>query len=227
MDKELLILFLKSSKESHLIDINEIQENVSKSKINNFLNELQNNGIFLQPTIDGGFQITPEQRAQLVILGAINGLDLVRIIKELTWQEFEILTTMVGDEFGYLATTGLNFSTQDRKYQIDVVLRNKPYVLLVDCKHFGGTGKQSILRKATEEQIARAEAVSKNLEKLKTKLQIRKWNKIILIPMIITWLDDEVFFYEKVPVVPFSKLRSFFRNFYVFIEDIYQIPLEI
>lgn len=48
---------------------------------------------------------------------------------------------------------------------------------------------------------------------------------IILMPMIITWLDDELFFHDKVPVVPFPKLRSFLRNFYLYFENLYQIHI--
>jgi len=227
LDRELLLLTLKFTKEAPFVDVNELIQTTSNSRVKNFFKEIEGFGIILQPTIDGGYTITSEQRARLVILGALNGFDFEKIIKELTWQEFELLTTFVGDEFGYAASTGLNFSTEERKYQIDVILRNKPYVLLIDCKHFGGTGKQSVLRNAATEQIQRVEAVVAHLEKLQSKLRIRNWKKIVFIPLVITWLDDEVFFYEQVPVVPFSKLRSFFQNFYLYIEDIFQIVINI
>ena len=121
----------------------------------------------------------------------------------------------------------MNFSTDERKYQIDVILRNRPYIPLIDCKHFGGTGKQSVLKTAAQDQIMRVEAVAKSIQKLKPKLKIRKWKKAILLPMVITWLDDSVFFFDGVPVVPFNRLRSFFQNFYVYIEDIHKISLDL
>lgn len=201
-------------------------ETTSKRRVDTFLEELRLAGIFLQGTIDNNFSISPEQRARLAIVGRINGIDFERVINELTWQEFEIITTIVGDEFGYEAKTGLNFSTEERKYQIDVVLKNRPYVLLIDCKHLGGTGKRSLLKNAADDQLERAQAVRENINLLKNKLNISKWKKIVFIPLIVTWYDDEVFFHNDVPVVPFSKLRSFFRDFYVYFNDIAQFEFE-
>jgi len=105
------------------------------------------------------------------------------------------------------------------------VLKNNPYVFLIDCKHYGGVGKQSVLRKAVTDQIERVQAVANSNDNLKVKLNISSWKKIVLMPMIITWLDDELFFHDKVPVVPFPKLRSFLRNFYLYFEDLYQIHI--
>lgn len=218
-------MVLTKTKDVPYLLLDEMKEEASPSRVNAFLKEIEQIGIQLQPTIDGNFQITREQRAQLVIHGARNGADLDKIIKQLSWQEFELLTTMVGDEFGYVAKTGLNFSTNERKYQIDVILKNSPYIILIDCKHFGGTGKQSVLRTAATEQIIRTEALAANINELKGKISVRKWKKGIVLPMIVTWLDDSVYFHENVPVVPFTKLHSFFTNFYLYIDDILQIPV--
>ncbi|MHA1156046.1 MAG: hypothetical protein ACTSQK_08050 [Candidatus Heimdallarchaeota archaeon] len=225
MDRKLLLMVLKKTKDVPYLLLDELKEETTRSKINSFLKEIEQIGIQLQPTIDGNLQITREQRAQLVIFGARNGVDWDKIIKQLSWQEFELLTTMIGDEFGYVAKTGLNFSTEERKYQIDVILKNAPYIILIDCKHFGGTGKQSVLRNAATEQVIRTEALAANINELKGKISVRKWKKGIVLPMIVTWLDDSVYFHENVPVVPFTKLHSFFTNFYLYIDDIYQIPV--
>lgn len=220
-------MVLKKTKDVPYFLLDELKEETTRSKINSFLKEIEQIGIQLQPTIDGNLQITREQRAQLVIYGARNGADWDKIIKQLSWQEFELLTTMIGDEFGYIAKTGLNFSTDERKYQIDVILKNAPYIILIDCKHFGGTGKQSVLRNAATEQVIRTEALAANINELKAKISVRKWKRGIVLPMIVTWLDDSVYFHENVPVVPFTKLHSFFTNFYLYIDDIYQIPVNL
>ncbi len=220
-------MVLKKTKDVPYLLLKELKEETTPSRINSFLKEIEQIGIQLQPTIDGNFQITREQRAQLVVYGARNEVDWDKIIKQLSWQEFELLTTMVGDEFGYVAKTGLNFSTEERKYQIDVILKNSPYIILIDCKHFGGTGKQSILRTAATEQIIRAEALVANFNELKGKINVRKWKRVIVLPMIVTWLDDSVYFHENVPVVPFTKLHSFFTDFYLYIDDIFQIPVNL
>ncbi|NHJ32430.1 MAG: hypothetical protein FK732_06180 [Asgard group archaeon] len=225
MDKELLLLALKQSKDKPFILVDELIQVKNESKVNSFFEELKSKGFHFQVTIDDNYQITREQRAKLAILGFLNGIDFNKIINELIWQEFELLTTIVGDEFGYLAQTGLNFSTEERKYQIDVILKANPYVLFIDCKHYGGTGKKAVLKKAAEEQITRVQAVKENLDKLQEKISIKGWKKIILIPVIVTWLDDEIFFHEFVPVVPFTKLRSFFQNFYLYFNDIFKIKV--
>ena len=225
MDSKLLLAVLKKTKDVPYLVLNELKAETSIGRVNSFLKEIEQIGIVLQPTLDANLQITREQRAQLVIHGARNGIDFDKIIKQLSWQEFELLITMVGDEFGYVAKKGLNFSTDERKYQIDVILKKAPYILLIDCKHYGGTGKSSVFRTAAEEQISRAEAVVKNIDDLKSKIRIRKWESGLVLPMIVTWLDDSVYFHEKVPVVPFAKLRSFFTDFYLYVEDMLQLPI--
>jgi hypothetical protein len=225
LDKELLLLTLRQSKNEPFILVNELIEAKNESKVKTFFEELNFEGFQFQFTIDNNYQITREQRARLAILGFLNGHDFDKIINELIWQEFELLTTIVGDEFGYIAKTGLNFSAGDRKYQIDVILKASPYVLFIDCKHYGGTGKKSVLKKAAEEQVIRVEAVKENLDILQEKISIKGWKKIIFIPMIVTWLDDEIFFHQFVPVVPFTKLRSFFQNFYLYYDDIFKIEI--
>ncbi len=225
MDKDLLLLTLKQSKDNPFILVDELIEVKNESKVEAFFNELKAEGFHFQLTIDNNYQITREQRAKLAIVGFLKGIDFDKIINELIWQEFELLTTIVGDEFGYLAQTGLNFSTGDRKYQIDVILKANPYVLFIDCKHYGGTGKKSVLKKAAEEQIVRVEAVKENLENLQDKISVKGWKNVIFIPMIVTWLDDEIFFHDYVPVVPFTKLSSFLKNFYLYFEDIYKIEI--
>ncbi|MBN1331182.1 MAG: hypothetical protein JXA54_17050 [Candidatus Heimdallarchaeota archaeon] len=220
MDKELALLLLQQTKKEPFIIINELEEATTAKRVTNLLEELLKNGFVFQKTIDNNYQITREQRARLAILWAKNGIDFDRIIKELSWQEFEILTTIVGDEFGYESKTGLSFSTSERKYQIDVILKNKPYVLLIDCKHFGGTGKKSILKKAAEDQLDRIHAVKDSIDILKHKINVGSWKTLKLTPVIITWLDDELFFYEQVPIVPFTKFHSFLQNFYLYFEDI-------
>ncbi len=226
MDKELAILLLHQTKIEPFIIVKELEEMTNSIRVIKFLEELKANGFTFQKTIDDNYQITREQRARLAILWAKNGMDFDRIIKELSWQEFEILTTIVGDEFGYESKTGLNFSTEERKYQIDVILKNKPYVLLIDCKHYGGTGKKSVLKKAAEDQLERIHAVKDSIENLKQKINVSSWKTLKLIPIIITWLDDELFFYEQVPIVPFTKFRSFLQNFYLYYEDIFQLTID-
>ena len=226
LDRNLLTLTLEHTKDSQVLILQELEEETSKPKVTKFLSDLANYQIVLQPTIDDNLHITREQRAQLALLGAMQGIEFEKILSHLIWQEFEIITTIIGDEFGYQATTGLNFSTEERKYQIDVILKNSPYVLLIDCKHYGGTGKKSVFQKAADEQINRVKAVVENYDKLKVKINTKTWKKVILIPIIVTWFDDAVFFHNKVPVVPFSKLRSFFRDFYLYIEDIIQLKID-
>ena len=101
MDKDLLILLLRQSKEEPIINLSELEEVTNKNRVNSFFQKLESRGIKFQPTIDNNYQITREQRAQMAIMGAIDGIYFEKIITELSWQEFEILTTIVGDESGY------------------------------------------------------------------------------------------------------------------------------
>jgi hypothetical protein len=225
MDRKLLSEILKLTKNKEILIIKELEEYFPKERIEHFLSYLKTEGIAFQPTIDGNYSITREQRAQLAIIGAVNGLDFIEVIDGLSWQEFEILTTKVGDEFGYQAKKGLVFSDSERKYQIDVILSKNPYVLVVDCKHYGGTGKKAVLKTAAEEQKIRAQAFANSFTELQELIGLQKQPHMKIIPLVITWLDESLFFHDKVPIVPFGRLRGFFRNFYLYVEDIEQIKI--
>ncbi|MEA2071912.1 MAG: hypothetical protein U9O98_11570 [Asgard group archaeon] len=223
MDKQLLLKILHMSKEQTIISKNKLLESFNKERVKMFFQQLENNHFVFQPTLDNNYKISPQQRADLAIYGATHGIDFEWLIKELTWQEFEILTTSVGEEFGYEGMKGLNFSTSKQKYQIDVVLKKQPYIFFIDCKHYSLTGKKSVLRNAAKEQAARVQALTNNRDILQEKVGLTNWEKAVLIPLVVTWLDDEIFFHQKIPVIPFMNLRSFFRNFYLYFPDLRKI----
>jgi len=226
LDTTLLLLLLQKTREQPCLTLQAFEREPLRRKVRVLLQELRTQGFSFPPTIDGSYCFTKELRVRLTLLGAKEGLDFDVMVKFLSWQEFELLITVFGEEFGYSAKTGLHFSTPERKYQIDVVLKNRPYIFLIDAKHHRGSGKHSMLKDAVAAQIARCQAVQQQFAKLSQKLELEGWSKVVLLPLIITWRDEAIQFYERVPIVPIGRLRSFFQEFYLFFEDLFRLEFE-
>ena len=80
MDKELLILLLRQTKEEPVAILSDLEEMTNKNRVKSFFNTLTNKGLNFQKTIDNNYHITQEQRwyfclvdLSLIEYGIVNG----------------------------------------------------------------------------------------------------------------------------------------------------------
>ena len=94
--------------------------------------------------------------------------------------------------------------------EIDVIgLKNKT-LLVIDAKMWGvRSGKASALRTAIDKQKERTVRLSNQLDRLAKKMTKLKGGTYELIPIMVTWLVEEVEIHQGVPVIPVFKLNSF------------------
>jgi Holliday junction resolvase-like predicted endonuclease len=131
------------------------------------------------------------------------------ILNALTWQEFEEYVAAAFDLHDFAVHRGFRFAAK-RRYEIDVIAARKPILFCVDCKHYGiRFGKSSALRAAVEEQIERTEALATSFAAHQTALNCSGWHACMLLPLLVTMLDEELIFHEKVPIVPAARLNAF------------------
>lgn len=148
------------------------------------------------------------------------------ILDALTWQEFEDYVAAAFDLHDFAVHRGFRFST-NRRYEVDVVAVRKPILFCVDCKHYGiRLGKSSALRVAVEEQIRRTEALATSFAAHQAALNCMGWHACLLLPLLVTMLDEELIFHEKVPVVPALRLNAFLLAYDEQIDVLHTIKAE-
>ncbi|MCS7094070.1 MAG: restriction endonuclease [Candidatus Aenigmarchaeota archaeon] len=127
-----------------------------------------------------------------------NGLTLEEAFQTINWQDFEKVVAEIFEKHGFKSTINFVFKTE-KKYQIDVLAERGELIVLVDCKQWGKHRyKVSELKKAALRHKERCEEFKKIVE------DGRK-----LIPLIVTLLDECVYQFEGVYIVPLFKLNSF------------------
>lgn len=122
-----------------------------------------------------------------------------------SWQELE--------ELALKALEAHNFNCEFRKvftdrtrYEIDVLAKKDNITLAIDCKHYRKTkSRVSVLRREAEKHRKRCE-----------KYAEISGNKVV--PVLLTLLDDSLFYMEGCIVVPLRALNDFLLNCVYYVE---------
>ena len=150
-----------------------------------------------------------EVRIKTAIKALNQGRDPEEICRMLDWKEFEFLSLEAFKLSGYQAIKGFIFNSSGRRFQIDIISIRSNIILCVDCKHWAFSNWFSKLKEASENQLKRAEALSKNIELITKKFSIKISNKNYIIPVILTLGDPRTRIVEGVPIVSVLKLNDF------------------
>lgn len=124
-----------------------------------------------------------------------------------SWQEFEEFVKEILEKHDFEIKFREVFSDNKRKYEIDVVGYHPNFILSIDCKFYGASRRRTSRLK----QEAR-----KHLEK--TRILEESVNQKC-IPIIITFLDDELIMDENCLYIPVQKLNNFLNNIYFYLEE--------
>ncbi|MEM0101229.1 MAG: restriction endonuclease [Candidatus Methanomethylicaceae archaeon] len=137
------------------------------------------------------------------------GESLEEILKKEGWKDFEDLTSLILSENGFLTIKNFRFSYNKKRYEIDIIALEEPRAILIDCKHWKARyGKKSALRKAAHTHYQKCLNFSYKLSEIPI-IELKKWNKVIIIPTLITLYEEELREEEKVLIVPLFKIVSF------------------
>jgi Holliday junction resolvase-like predicted endonuclease len=135
------------------------------------------------------------------------------ILNALTWQEFEEFVANVLTFHEFQVLHRFRFSTQ-RRFEIDIIAGRKPILLCIDCKQFGvRLGKASVLRKASEEQLVRTQALANHFARFQIDLGCLDWQEPLFIPMLVTMLQEDIQFHGGIPIVPAAYMNTFLLQF--------------
>jgi Holliday junction resolvase len=131
----------------------------------------------------------------------IKGIEDLEIVSEgIIWQNFERLAAFIFEknDFQVKINTVKTFSKKRRQY--DVIAKRGNQTFLIECKKWAGNRyRLSALKRAIEQHKERT-AFYKNITEEDA------------VPIIVTLIEEEIQFYEGVPIVPIQKLNSFINE---------------
>ncbi len=167
-------------------------------------------------TQNGTMAVDREKRIDLAMLITEHGVEIAEVVKLMTWKDFEGLVASILSENSFACTESFRRrGTSDVKgMEIDVIGIRGHMSLSVDAKMWSVRGgKASALRTAAEKQKERTFRLTSQLPQLSKKIPSMMKGLYTIIPVMVTWLVEEVELHEGVPVVPVFKLNSFIQDF--------------
>jgi hypothetical protein len=150
-----------------------------------------------------------EERIELAIKALNLGGDPIEICKHLDWREFENLSVEAFQLNGYSVINNLTFSSNKKRFQMDVIASKNNSILCIDCKHWMYFYWFSRIKDAVKTHLNRTKALSNEIQILSSKLSLKSSKKIFIAPAIVTLSDPRRNIIEGVPIVSILKLEDF------------------
>jgi Holliday junction resolvase len=123
--------------------------------------------------------------------------DLAVVSEEVVWQNFERLAAFIFEKNNFRVTVNSVKTHNKTKRQYDVIAWKGNQTFLVECKKWAGNRyRLSAVKKAVEQH------------KERTTFYAAITNEDA-IPLLVTLIEEEIRFYEGVPIVPVQKLNGF------------------
>ncbi|MFX1519994.1 MAG: NERD domain-containing protein [Promethearchaeota archaeon] len=165
------------------------------------------------------FNLTPQSRLKLAFLLIKTGVDIENVAKYLDWKEFEAFTKDILLFHEFQVHSRVRFkSSKKKRYELDLLAIRNSIILCIDCKHWSSrAGKKYALKNAVEKQVERTIAFSKEMDF--SKLEIEKSDDLHLIPLLISWLVEDIKTYQNVPIIPIFQLSNFLNQIEVYKDE--------
>jgi hypothetical protein len=127
-------------------------------------------------------------------------------LDDITWQEFEEYIRDILSHHDFEVKFRKVFKAGDRGYQIDVVGYKKDLCICIDAKKYGrGRHRSSSLKNEAKKHYDRCVAHEDTF-------------KIRSIPIIVSWLDDDLMIENGCIFVPSFMLNDFLLNIYGYLD---------
>jgi hypothetical protein len=130
---------------------------------------------------------------------------------QLDWRDFEKFVAEIFRDHSFHTKQNFRFKTKSR-YEIDVLAVGSRQVFCVDCKEWSkGRNKKSGLLAAIEKQEKRLSELKKFF---RSNLIARRMlgvdvKKQKMLPLVVTWMQEDIVKENKTIVVPVWKLNDF------------------
>ncbi len=157
------------------------------------------------------------------------GAEIEEVIELLTWKDFEGFVAHILSENGFRCVESFRRrgTESDRGMEIDVVGVRGRIVIVADAKMWGiRSYKAAALKTAAENQKERTHRLIDLMDKIEDRLGGLSSGTYSLIPIIVTWLVEEVQIHDGVPIIPVFKLNSFLLSFDAFWDLMVSYPYQ-
>ena len=162
---------------------------------------------------NGVVELNREQRINLAVKAIRIGADAKTISEALGWLEFEELVAFVFEENGFNTHRRFRFNAEGRRWELDVLATQYPYVVCAECKHWTRGMGNTTARNIIETHVEKCEVFSRHIGDLLRRVKIQRWRNAIILPMTLTLSKTEMKIYRKVPSVNILMLPSFLDGF--------------
>jgi Holliday junction resolvase-like predicted endonuclease len=191
----------------------------------NLIEKLQNDGLlYLRREI---IEVNSLKRLELAFRAVELGGDVERVSSFLDWQEFENIAVIAFERNGYRVKKNLRFKHAGRRWEMDVVACKKPIAVCVDCKHWHQGMYPTATKRIVKEQVERTFALAESLPELAEKIGCVSWNRVKLVPAILSLVKARFKFYNKVPLVPVLQLQDFLTQLPAHIDSLKYFATQI
>jgi protease II len=148
--------------------------------------------------------------------------DLETVSEESLWQNFERLAGFIFEKNDFRVNVNTVKTLNKKRRQYDVITWKGDQTFLVECKKWAGNRYRLSALKS---------AILKHKERTAFYDSITNENAV---PIIVTFIEEEILIFEGVPIVPVLKLDAFINEFdnhadgtsYTVFEDEMAIPDE-
>lgn len=165
---------------------------------------------------DGPFRVSRDDRISLALEAISLGAEAESVIEWMTWKDFEgfIARVLNENDFKCVESFRRKGGVSVKGMEVDVIGVKGNTIVAVDAKMWGArSGKSSALMSAAQRQKERTSRLPDQIEKLSKKLGNMKPGSYTIVPVLVTWLVEDVDFHEGVPIVPIFQLNSFLLDF--------------
>jgi hypothetical protein len=150
-----------------------------------------------------------KDKLDTILLVMEHGCNPERLSKNLRWNDFELLTSLLIKSVGYTFERNVVFSNP--RAQVDVIGIFQKIALVIDCKHWVKIYDFNITRFSLN-QIRRAQIVLAKRRDMEA-----------VFPVIVTLHECECNFFEKVPIVSISRFKQFLQEFPLYLDKMHLI----
>jgi len=168
----------------------------------------------------GVVEASLDQRIKIAIQAVKLSADFEKICGFLDWSEFENIATAAFEANHFTVKKGFRFTGSGRRWEIDILGFKESVVACVDCKHWHHGFRGAATIKAVEAQVKRTEALANALPMLYEKIRLRKWEKAVLIPIVLSLYPSPLKFYNKTPIVPILQLQNFLSELLAHVDQL-------
>ena len=158
-------------------------------------------------------ELTRDNRLGLAVKAIEKGADFQTVSRSLGWLEFEELAAHVFAMNGYSVHRRFRFQAEGRRWEMDVLALQSPYIVCAECKHWARAIGNSTARGIIESHLEKTEVFSKHLNELSTKIRVSRWSHATVVPVTLTMAPTDMNVYRRVACVSIQALPSFLDEF--------------